>query len=107
MQSSSRQCWQNFVKLLETSSLIKQLIKHCLRPIIRPKVNLLARAHIRIRNFKASGGYCSPYLITGIPTRTVRLASPSFFEKLSEHNKSRKRKTHAECNELFETLFPW
>jgi hypothetical protein len=42
-----------------------------------------------------------------MPTRTVRMALPTFLEKLSKHNDFRKRRTHAEYNDLFETEFPW
>ena len=42
-----------------------------------------------------------------MPTRTVRLALPTFLEKLSKHNEFRKRKTHVYYDEFFANSFPF
>jgi hypothetical protein len=42
-----------------------------------------------------------------MPTRTVRLALPTFLEKLSKHNEFRKRKTHVYYDDFFANSFPF
>ena len=48
---------------------------------------------------------CSRYLVTGMPTRTERLALPTFVAKLSRGNPWRKRKTHQQYDALFREKF--